>query len=246
MNSNNYDIIILLLLVNIFCLTDQSPIIRFPVEIKNKKGESKWLVNVGDDGSCIPLKECSTFTWMLEYENIQNEVVQIRPIEVATLIRSKKCALDEVGSDTMVTIDTRVTCPHKVEENDDYGDYYNYVAIRDDYDEDECYGDNGMDIEAGLGTKMAREMPQCELEFIHGPFEDILASLQTTQFGGQRKEYQTLKNLELRKVLHIEAHGNCCWEIYQRPHFKGDIHHVEPGNSVYPVHQPRSVKRVCC
>ena len=103
-----------------------------------------------------------------------------------------------------------------------------------------------MDIGGGIGTKMAKEVPQCKLELTHGPFEDILASLRTTQFGGQRKEYRRLKKLEIRKVLHIEAHGNCCWEIYQQPYFKGNIHHVEPGNSVYPVHQPRSVKRVCC
>ena len=50
------------------------------------------VLDTGDHASCVPLKECTTFTWMLEYENIQNEVVQIEPIEVAKLIEKKEIA----------------------------------------------------------------------------------------------------------------------------------------------------------
>ena len=246
---NNFRRVLLLLFVKGFCLSNQSPIIRFPVQVVNQKGEPELVENTGDHASCVPLEECKTFTWMLEYENIQNEVVQIEPIEVAKLIRSKRCALHEIGSDTLVTMDTRVTCPHTAEEGDDYDDYYNEINIRDDdiYDyEEDCNMAIRSEMGGGLETKRATADIDCTLEFTHGPFEDILSSLETTHFSGERKKYRRLRKLDTRKVLHVEAHGHCCWEIFKEPYFKGDIHHVEPGNSVYPVHQPRSVQRVCC
>ena len=112
----DFNRVILLLLVKAFCLSNQSPIIKFPVQVFDERGERHLVLDTGDHASCVPLKECTTFTWMLEYENIQNEVVQIEPIEVAKLIRSKRCALDEIDSDSLVTMDTLITCPHKIEE----------------------------------------------------------------------------------------------------------------------------------
>ena len=87
---------------------------------------------------------------------------------------------------------------------------------------------------------------ECSLQLTHGAIDDVLSNLKTQSFSGKRKIYRKLRKLEIRRTLHIKAHGSCCWEIYQRSGLKGSVQHVDPGMSIYPMHQPRSIKRVCC
>ena len=261
MTISNSGQLVLLLLASSFCLSLQSPF-KFPVSVKNGHGEIEWALNPGENYECMSLKDCATYTWMLDYENIQNEVIQITPKEVADLLKSKRCAIKEKKSIGGISMKTLVACPKKEEDDYNYYDEYDYeygkgedVAIGtrgedmmgDDMDDEPCsVGDVENFLGGGLGTKLAKQEFECSLELTHGPYKDTLSSLKTVQFGGYRKMYRRLKKLENRKVLHIQAQGNCCWEIYQKAFFTGDIHHVEPGNSVYPVHQPRAIKKVCC
>ena len=249
MYSSDYTLLICLCMIGRFYFVRQVSSFKFPVERVNEKGENEWVLDTGRDTSCVPLKKCPTFAWMLDYENIQNEVIQIEPRKVFKLLRGKRCSMKKDDSSMELTLDTLVACPNVVDLEEDYDEYGAndgdvILDTRGGYED--CNQPYPNRLGGGLETKRMSQDFDCSLDLTHGDVDNLLSTLKTQRFSGQQKYYRRLKRLEIRHILHIEAHGFCCWEIFQKSNLRGDIHYVEPGNSVYPVHQPRSIKRVCC
>ena len=244
---------VLLLLISSFYSTFEVPF-HFPEQVKGDNGDLIWVVDTGKDASCVHLKDCPTYSWLMDYKNIQNEIIQIEPLQIKNILKGKKCAMDELTTAdvTELTLNTRISCPHNVEAYDDYDEYVEgeevNVGVRDDDYEEECPGErNGGIINGGgLRTKSATDERQCSLAITHGDWRNPLSSLQTKHFSGEINDYQKLRKLRKRRVLHIKAHGNCCWDIFTKFRFKGMSYYVQPGYSGPPTHQPRSIKRVCC
>ena len=47
---------------------------KFPVQIVSETKDShSWAFDIGDDFSCVALKDCATYSWLLNYRNVQNE-----------------------------------------------------------------------------------------------------------------------------------------------------------------------------
>ena len=132
-------------------------------------------------------------------------------------------------------------------QSDLYDDYENGdedYEVRGDYEEDCGSGDNG--IGGGLTTKKESQQFECTLEITHQSLVDA-TELKTKRLSGTKNEYRRLIRLRERKILHMKANGNCCWECYHEEHLKGDpAFDVDPANEVVPDVQPRSIKRICC
>ena len=248
MLTNALKISIFLFLTN-FYVTRQSKI-RFPQELISEDGSRIWAFATPQNVSCIPLSQCATFSWLLNNET-NNVFVQIGPKKIKTLLQRKRCVIEEAHSDAEITLNTRTACPNLIDADDDFGEYEDYTAdttleLREDYD-DECDSGSGF---GGAGFSnfrgASRSKLACSLEITHGPPEDALSSLQTTRFSSPRRRYGRLKRLEKRQVLHIQAHGNCCWEIYSQSYFTGTTEEAQPGYAIYPESQPRSIKKICC
>ena len=87
------------------------------------------------------------------------------------------------------------------------------------------------------------------LKIVHAK-EDDLGNAQDINLGGTREKYPNLKNgypdLKTNIVLHVEAEGCLCWEIYDHPRFVGNQEDVMPGDIQYLKIKPVSVKKVEC
>ena len=123
MNSSVCILLIWSCMIDIFYFPRQVSPFKFPVERVNEKGENEWVLDTGHETSCVPLKKCPTFAWMLDYENIQNEVIQIEPRKVFKLLRSKRCSMEKDPSSVEFTVDTLVACPNVVDLEEDYDEY---------------------------------------------------------------------------------------------------------------------------
>lgn len=79
---------------------------------------------------------------------------------------------------------------------------------------------------------------------VDGPQLD-LAQLAQLRLAGQ--EYRNLrKHLIDQTVIHIESYGNCCYNIYSRPNFRGKPQFLPLGFSSKPNHQPASLQETPC
>ena len=232
-------------LISFICLTHQSPF-EFPVQIVNKtNGSFEWGFKVKNNESCVSLRECPTFSWMLNYKHIQNEVIQIDPKNIIDRLTEKRCIVGDHLSNNGITLDSKIACPSIIEERNNHRQ--NDGQIKEEkLDEFDCITNTGGDIGSILKTRLAIEKIDCKLEITHGPISEPLSGLKTIRFSGNAKIFKQIPTLETRLALHVTAHGNCCWKIYSNMGFKGNIQDIKPGDSVHPNHQPRSIKRLCC
>ena len=80
--------------------------------------------------------------------------------------------------------------------------------------------------------------------------KDDLAENENIRLGGDRLEFPNLKKgfpiLKETVVLHVEAYGCNCWEVYDHPQFVGDKEDVEPGDRHYLHVKTGSVRKVKC
>ena len=261
MFTTTYNCQILLFLVISFYSSQQSAF-KFPVGIENERGDT-WILDTGGGASCVELKDCSTFSWLMNRKYVQNEVIQLHPRRITRFLRNKKCSIDEIHSNRAITLKTRVICPHQNAHdlNPNYSDYVHAngekndakespnAKLRENDDANDCYEQNdGRRLGDGLSVKLATAEIECSLEMTHGDQRTPLSSLETERFSGHGRVYQRLRKLEIqrRTVFVMTVHGNCCWNIFEQPLLKGETHRIEPGDSVYPRRQPRSIQKICC
>ena len=237
-----------LVFLNIFSLSYSLPF-KFAKPVVNLKGDSVLTLDTGNNATCLPLEECPTYSWMLNNKNVENDIINIKSFSVNKFLRQKRCAIADASSNKEVTMDTLIACPNTDDDAFDYEEYDDYenvdedTQIRGDYEEDCVGGDNG--IGGGLTTKKVSQELECTLEITHQSLVDA-TELKTKRLSGTKNEYRRLIRLRTRKILHMKAHGNCCWECYDKEHLKGEITNVDPANDVVPDVQPKSIKRICC
>jgi hypothetical protein len=87
------------------------------------------------------------------------------------------------------------------------------------------------------------------LTITHAKEYDV-ADYESIRLGGDRLEFPNLKRgfpvLKETVVLHVEANGCNCWEVYDNPHFVGDKEDVVPGDRHYLNVRTGSVRKVEC
>ena len=247
MLTSIYNCQTLLLLAISFYSSHQSAF-KFPIGIENERGDT-WVLDAGTGASCVELKDCSTFSWLMNRKYVQNEVIRLHPKRITKFLRSKRCSIDELYSNRAITLRTRVMCPHRHAHDLDsnYSDY-DYANGKKG-DANDCHEQNvGKTLGDGLSVKLATDEIECSLEMTHGKNRTPLRSLETESFIGHGRVYRRLRNLEKQSgtVFVMTAHGDCCWNVFEQPHLKGETHRIEPGDSVYPRHQPRSIQKICC
>ena len=221
---------ILLFLLNVFCSSDQSSF-KFPVQIVDEmEGSHVWAFDIGKTASCVPLKHCATLSWLMNYKNVQNDVIQIKLSNIIEVLQKKRCEIEEYFLKPNITLDTKIECPSLIEEDADNEEY------------DECNAEPILNERDGY----VETEEDCSIEVTHESIKDPLKSLLTSRFSGTLKKFCQLRKLKKRKVLHITARGNCCWKLYSQEDYKGQEKYIEPGDSTYSIHQPRSIKGVRC
>ena len=91
------------------------------------------------------------------------------------------------------------------------------------------------------------------LNILHADENDLgnFQTLQLSSFGGRSKDgaYQNIKRgfsiLKINIIIQMTAIGDCCWETYGKPKFKGETQYLHYGEH-FPEIQPISIKRVDC
>ena len=77
-----------------------------------------------------------------------------------------------------------------------------------------------------------------------------LAEGNDIRLGGKRKDYPNLRKgfrvLRENVVLHVEAYGCDCWEIYNNPHFRGKKEDIVPGYRHYLNVRTGSIRKIVC
>ena len=194
---------------------------KFPVQIVSETKDShSWAFDIGDDFSCVALKDCATFSWLLNYNNVQNEFIQIKLLDIVEFLKKKRCAIKDHKSNKKVTLKTRIACPNLIE------DSYTIADDRDgfgDYDE------------------------ECTIDISHGESGSLLESLRTTRiFEHVSKTRRNLTSFEGSHILHLTSHGGCCWKLYSTSNKEGIETTIEQGASTYPIFQPKSIKSSSC
>ena len=87
----------------------------------------------------------------------------------------------------------------------------------------------------------------------HANENDIsrVKELRLSPIGGRKKDgaYPKIKKgfsiLKKNIVMKLIKNGDCCWEIYEKPHFKGEKQYLSHDEN-YPDIQPESLKTVDC
>ena len=238
-------------LVILFCFSEALPF-YFPVAINEKQVDSLSSLTIKENNSCVALRDCPTYAWLLRNNDNKNQIIQITPSHIIQSLRIGQCVMPNSKLTDQGLIRTGVLCPEDVDSELDY-DYSDYdsEATRDGGDNNYSSEDRSMITRSAIDiseTSFGMDKPKCSLEMIHGPEIHTLYSLRTKYLSGSRKKYKILRNLEeqRRTVVHMSAHGSCCWDIYSQRNLRGDIHRVAPGDFVDPNHQPRSIQRVIC
>ena len=252
-----------------FCLCSE-PAFKFPAQLKDTRGKFKWAFQIPKNDTCLPVKQCPTYAWMLEHNNIENEIFNIGPDRSTKVLKRKRCFIEEAYMDSKINSDTIIACPKLDLEDDlitkidndyvskdydekpfyyydpDYADYSDYVididTRRENFKSLECF----KNVETRLIHKSQKK--RCALDVTHGPKRRPLMKLETKRFSGRLEGYSVLKKLVNRKIFYIKSspEGNCCWNLYQSPHFKGRMIRLETGDALQPPFAPRSIESVCC
>ena len=105
-------------------------------------------------------------------------------------------------------------------------------------------------IASALVNYGSRAESQCIGTFIIA-HEDDLNNINFLGIEGPRRAYPNIGRgfpaIRTHTITYIEVQGNCCWEIYPSPMFRGEKQVIFPGgDATYPDFQPVSVKKVEC
>ena len=238
-------------LVILFCFAEALPF-HYPVAIGEETVDNLSVFTIKENDSCVALIDCPTYAWLLRNNDNKNQIIQITPSQIIQSLGIIQCAIPNSKLTSQSSIATGVLCPEEKDSKVDY-DYsdYNIEATRDGGEDNYSSEDRSIITRSAIDlfeTSLGIDEPKCSLEMIHGPEIKTLYSLRLKSFSGSKKKYRMLRDLEEQKrtVVHMSAHGSCCWDIYSQRNLRGDRHRVAPGDFVYPNHQPRSIQRVIC
>ena len=212
----------------------QADTFKFPVQITNNVNKSPtWAFDLGEKFSCEPLKDCATYSWLLNYQNVQNKLIQINLKQIMRFLENKRCIIDDHESNKQVTLESRISCPNVID-----------TTIEDSYDQDWDEMRNHT-FEERDGFDDYED--DCFIDISHGERGHFLESLRTNRiFEDPMNLRRNSATLKYRHILHITSHGSCCWKLFSKPNFAGKMTQIEQGTSTYPVFQPKSIRSTSC
>merc|ERR1712226_1594035 len=179
---------------------DVSNAFHFP-ETHVVDGEQILTASLAKDLECIRLEDCDTLSWLLrDTKSLQ----RISTDEINNVLREKRCELTDIGSDNVITLDTKVACP-KVKDTS--------LGTRLDDGDEEDYDLTFDDLRSVTDNLARGKQSLCSLKIQHAPLGS-LTEIDIRALSGDRKEYRHLKRLAERQILRITADGNCCWTVY--------------------------------
>ena len=244
----------LVVLLHIVCFTTQ---FKFPVIKVDKNGRFIEQLPIDEHSTCVPVRNCSTYMWML------SNTRKFRRINTHTLksvFKKKKCNIVDADSSSDVTLDTLVACPT---EKDDHGpdcrdkeeqaqDDLDYVPDYDymiDYESDSEFLDvrsiGGL-FETRIDNYEYSDTCIGSLELSHGFMKSPLKTIKIFKISSKWKMIREIKKLKRRYVLRLRSDGNCCWRAYQLKRFRGRYEDIFPGYDEFPIIQPKSLKKINC
>ena len=228
----------MIILFSLLYSSHQTPF-KFPVQITNNQtGSYTWGFETKKNVSCVALKQCPTFSWLMNFKNIQNDIIQIDPGKVIDFLKRKRCSIGELYLDKKISLETKVACPSTIDVS--IGDFDGTMAhIDEDKENVKDY------VDCPLNVRLEPENVECSLEVSLGPEQDPLSDLHTMRLFGADTSC-ILPSLSKGKALHLTAHGSCCWKLYSAANLEGEYQKIEPGDSLYPQFQPKSAKIFCC
>lgn len=196
-------------------------------------GEEILTASLAKDLECIRLEDCDTLSWLLRDTKGSQ---RISTDEINNVLREKRCELTDIGSDNIITLDTKVACP-KVKDTS--------LGVRLDDGNEEDYDLTFDDLRSVTDNLARGKQSLCSLKIQHAPLGS-LTEIDIRALSGDRKEYRHLKRLAERQILRITADGNCCWTVYPEKGFAGEQMYVSPDNEVFPELSIKSTRQVDC
>ena len=223
---------------------------KFPVIKEGKNGRFIKQLPIDGHSTCVPVRNCSTYMWMLRNTR------KFRRINTHTLkgvFKKKKCNIVDADSSLDVSLDTLVACPtEKDEPGPDYQDDLDYVPDYDymmDYERDSELLDvrsiGGL-LETRIDNYEFSDTCIGSLELSHGFMKSPLKTIQILKISSKWKKIREIKKLKRRYVLRLRSDGNCCWRAYQLKRFRGRYEDIFPGYDEFPRIQPKSLKKMNC
>ena len=237
-------------LLHIFGFTTQ---FKFPVIKEDENGVFIQQFAVDEHSTCLPVRNCSTFMWML---NNTRKVKRFNTNKLLSVFKTKICNVEEAESSNDLTLDTVVACP--TGKNESWSDHQSKEEQRqydDDYVEDfgnmmeDEYDGELIDVRSGGGLFETSEyLHTClgSLEFSHGMRKNPLKTIEIFKISSKWKTIREIKKLKHRHVLRLKSDGNCCWRAYQFKRFRGRYEDIFPGYDEFPKIQPKSLKKMNC
>jgi len=251
MLSVKHTVVIEAYLVIQFCFAQALPF-HYPVAINEQPVDNISSLTMKEKKSCVALRDCPTYAWLLHNNDNKNQIIQIMPVHIIQSLRIRQCVISNSKLTDQSATTTGVLCPvEKDSKLDDDDSDYDIETTRNGGDDNDSSEDKSMMTRSAIDiseTSLGIDEPKCSLEMIHGPEIHTIYSLTPKSFSGSRKKYKMLRYLEeqRRTVVRMSAHGSCCWDIYSQQNLRGDRQQVVPGDFVDPNHQPRSIQRVIC
>ena len=249
-NSDTF-LLHLAVLLHIFGFSTQ---FKFPVIKEDENGVFIKQFAVDEHSTCLPVRNCSTFMWML---NNSRKFERFNTNKLLSVFKTKICNIEEAESSNDLTLDTVVACPtgknatwsdqqNKEDQRQDDDDYAEDVEnmMDDEYDDVES-----IDLRSG-GALFERSeyLHTClgSLEFTHGLRKNPLKTIEIFKISSKWKTIREIKKLKRRHVLRLKSDGNCCWRAYQFKRFRGRYEDIFPGYDELPKIQPKSLKKMSC
>ena len=158
-------------------------------------GEQILTASLAEDLECIRLEDCDTLSWLLR--DIKS-LKRISTDEINNVLREKRCELADIGSDNVITLDTKVACPRVKDTS---------LGARSDDGNDEDYELTFDDLRSVTDNLARSKQSLCSLKLQHAP-PGSLTEIDIRALSGDRKEYRHLKRLDERQILRITADGN--------------------------------------
>ena len=240
----------LAVILHIFHFTTQ---FKFPVIKEDENGVFIQQFAVDEHSTCLPVRNCSTFMWML---NNTRKFKRFNTNKLLSVFKTKICNVEEAESSNDLTLDTVVACP--TGKNESWSDHQSKEEQRqydDDYVEDfgnmmdDEYDGELIDVRSGGGMFETSEyLHTClgSLEFSHGMRKNPLKTIEIFKISSKWKTIREIKKLKHRHVLRLKSDGNCCWRAYQFKRFRGRYEDIFPGYDEFPKIQPKSLKKMNC
>ena len=251
----------LMTLSTIVCVTTP---FHFPKININEKGHVTEQFQLEPHLSCVPLRNCTTYMWILRNTRKMSKVDSGQLFEV---LEDKKCDVEDARSGAPLTMNTMIACPiltddepeneikpdHLIRsdyeyDSENYIEDYEYLTGNENDSELLNLRHESLSVRSGIFENFYEHSASCvgSLEFSHGSWRNPLKTIEIFRLSSTWKQVRNIQRLRNRQVLRLKSNGNCCWRTYRRKRFGGRYENIYPGYDEPPRFNPKSLKKVNC